>query len=530
MSYQLHHLLERSAERVPDRVALVDEDRQLTYAELDAAANQMANLLRELGVRKGDRVGLYLEKSQEAIVGLYGIMKAGAAYVPIDPNAPATSRATYILGNCGIEVVVTGAEMAPKWAEITAADTPLTHLVVADAAGMDLESPGGVKVVGRDILESQPAEYGNAGGIGQDLAYILYTSGSTGAPKGVKLSHLNGLSYVRWLVEYFEADENDRFSNHPPLHFDMSIPDIFGAAMVGATLVLVPPKTSVFPIQVKRFIEKNDITIWYSVPSVLSMLLERGKLERGSMPSLRIITFAGEVFPSKYLAELMRIVPQPRYINQYGPTETNVCTYYEVPEPPPGDRDIPIGRAIDDVDTFVITEDGRLAKRGEVGELVVRGSTVMRGYWGDPDKTADRLVPNPLGGELPDLVYRTGDLVREDDNGNYEFLGRRDNQIKSRGYRIELGEIETALYAHPRVKECAVLPVPDDLMTNKIAAFLVLDGEVEEHEMKAHCKEKLPPYMIPDFFRMAEALPKTSTGKIDRRSLATELERDEEGE
>ena len=526
MTYRLHQLLEEAAEHHADRVAVVDKDREMTYRALNAAANRVANLLVDLGVRRGDRVGLYLQKSQEAIVALYGIMKAGAAYVPIDPNAPATSRATYIIGNCGINVVVTGEEMADRWPEIISADTGLTHLVVANADTLDVDGAG-VKAIGSDAIASQSPEFGDVGGIGQDLAYILYTSGSTGAPKGVKLSHLNAMSYVRWLVDYSDATPDDRFSNHPPLHFDMSISDIFGAAMVGAALILVPHKTSVFPIQIKRFIEKHEITIWYSVPSILSMLLQRGKLEQGCMPTLRILTFAGEVFPSKYLADLMKLVPHPRYINQYGPTETNVCTYYEVPEPPSPDSDIPIGRPIADVDTFVVTEDGREAGPGEVGELIVRGSTVMRGYWGDPDKTALRLTQNPLGGELPDLVYHTGDLVREDTNGDYAFLGRSDNQIKSRGYRIELGEIETALYTHDEVKECVVLPVPDDVFTNKIFAYVVLENVLEEHELKAHCKEVLPPYMIPDFFRVAEVLPKTSTGKIDRRSLADELEKEE---
>jgi amino acid adenylation domain-containing protein len=526
MTYRLDQLLERSAAIHGDRLALVDGERELSYRELNAAANQVANQLAEIGVRPGDRVGLYLQKSQEAIVGLYGIMKAGAAYVPIDPNAPATSRANYIIGNCAIDVVLTAAGMAERWQDIVDAGAAPTHLVVLDADELEFDGAG-VKVIGRSMVEGQPESFGDVGGIGQDLAYILYTSGSTGAPKGVKLSHQNAITYVRWLVDHFEATPDDRFSNHPPLHFDMSIPDIFGAAMVGAAVVLVPQKTSVFPIQIKRFIEKHEITIWYSVPSILSMLLERGKVEPGCMPTLRILTFAGEVFPSKYLAELMRIVPHPRYINQYGPTETNVCTYYEVPEPPPADRDIPIGRAIADVDTFVVTEEGRRAEVGEVGELVVRGATVMRGYWGDPERTGERLVDHPLGGELPDLVYRTGDLVRENESGDYDFLGRSDNQIKSRGYRIELGEIETALYANHAIRECAVLPVPDDLFTNKILAYVVFEKPLEEHELKAHCKEALPPYMIPDFFRVREILPKTSTGKIDRRALADEIEKED---
>jgi len=516
----LHELLELSARDHAERVAVVDGERSLTYAELDERSSRLANHLQTSGIRRGDRVGLYLQKSLESIVALYGVMKAGAAYVPIDPNAPAASRATYIVENCDIGVLVTGAEMADQWPDLPSGS--LSELIVLNAD--DVEAPDvPYSVTMRSTIDKAEPSYSPSGVIGQDLAYILYTSGSTGAPKGVKLSHLNALSYVRWIVEEFELTADDRISNHPPLHFDMSIPDLYGAAWVGAALYLVPPKASVFPIQIKRFIENHEITIWYSVPSVLSMLLQRGKLEQGSMQSLRVLTFAGEVFPSKFLSELMELVPHPRYINQYGPTETNVCTYYEVPAPPAPDSDVPIGRAIKDVDTFVVTDDNRRADPGEVGELWVRGSTVMRGYWGDPAKTAERLVADPLGSELPDLVYRTGDLVRENDAGDYEFLGRRDNQIKSRGYRIELGEIETAMYSHDLVRECAVLPVPDDLVTNRIFAYVALDGELESHELKGFLQDRLPPYMLPDVIEFADTLPKTSTGKIDRQALSAEV-------
>ncbi len=521
MNYLLHHLLEASALKHGERVAVVDGDRSCTYAELDQLSNRIANHLQTAGVRQGDRVGVYLQKSLEAVAGLYGIMKTGAAYVPIDPNAPASSRASYIIENCDIRLLLTSSEMSEQWSDLPSG--MLEELVVLDESEDGDLFDEKFRVTTRSQIDKVDPSYEPTGVIGQDLAYVLYTSGSTGAPKGVKLSHLNALSYVRWIVDHFELTEFDRISNHPPLHFDMSIPDLYGAAWVGATLYLVGPKAAVFPIQIKRFIENNEITVWYSVPSVLSMLLQRGKLELGSMPSLRILTFAGEVFPSKFLKELMELVPHPRYINQYGPTETNVCTYYEVPEPPDPDADIPIGRAISDVGTFVVTDDDRLADPGETGELVVRGSTVMRGYWGDPEKTGKTLVPDPLGGELPDLVYRTGDLVRMNRGGNYEFLGRRDNQIKSRGYRIELGEIETALYGHALVRECAVLPVPDDLITNRILAFVALDGELEVHELKGYLQDRLPPYMLPDTIEYAESLPKTSTGKIDRQALSAQI-------
>jgi L-proline---[L-prolyl-carrier protein] ligase len=285
----------------------------------------------------------------------------------------------------------------------------------------------------------------------------------------------------------------------------------------------VPPETSYFPVEMGRFIRDNEITVWYSVPSILSMLCLRGNLRPGSLPSLRTILFAGEVFPTKYLRQLMSQLPHVRFFNLYGPTETNVCTSYPVaPIADDETQPIPIGRAISNVEVFAITETGNLAKDGEVGELYVRGTTVMEGYWGDPERTSKGLVKNPLDEHLHDLAYRTGDLVRLDPDGNYRLLGRRDHQIKSRGYRIELGDIESALYSHPSVLECAVVAVPDDLVTNRIRAFVVTREEIEVEELTKVLSERLPRYMIPESFEFREALPKTSTGKINRPTLQGE--------
>ncbi|MGH8945781.1 MAG: AMP-binding enzyme, partial [Acidimicrobiia bacterium] len=212
------------------------------------------------------------------------------------------------------------------------------------------------------------------------------------------------------------------------------------------------------------------------------------------------------------------LLPHVEFANLYGPTETNVCTAYRVPAPPdPAGGDIPIGKAIANDQTLVITEDGRLADRGEVGELLVRGATVMQGYWGDPEKTAPRLIPNPFG---RDLVYRTGDLVVEQDDGNYRFLGRRDHQVKSRGYRIELGEIETVLNSHPRVMESAVVAIPDEMISNRLKAFVASGDQLTEGELVEFCAARLPRYMVPESFEFRDTLPKTSTGKIDRQGLA----------
>ena len=277
-------------------------------------------------------------------------------------------------------------------------------------------------------------------------------------------------------------------------------------------------------MELARFIGKERITVWYSVPTILTMLVRRGGLEGGEFPELRTVLFAGEVFPTPHLRRLMQLLPHVRFANLFGPTETNVCTWYEVPQLPEEMTEaIPIGRAIDNVETFALTEAGERVERGEVGELYVRGPTVMQGYLGDPERTAERLVLNPLGDVLNQPVCRTGDLVEELDSGNYRFLGRRDAQIKSRGYRIDLGDVEAALHAHPGILECAVVPVPDELVTNRLKAYITLqNGELSRSELVAFCAARIPQYMIPEEFEVREHLPRTSTGKVDRRALAVE--------
>jgi acyl-coenzyme A synthetase/AMP-(fatty) acid ligase len=275
-----------------------------------------------------------------------------------------------------------------------------------------------------------------------------------------------------------------------------------------------------FPMEMRKFIEQQQISVMYAVPSALTMLTERAKLETGDLPSLKTLLFAGEVFPTKYLSRIMGLLPHADFANLYGPTETNVCTYYRVTERPSEDAPpISIGKAIANVETLVVTEDGSIAAPGEVGELYVRGASVMQGYWGDTERTAQNRIENTFSAGLTDPVYRTGDLVIEDPDGNYTFLGRRDNQIKSRGYRIELGEIETALYAHPDIRECAAVAIPDEMITNKIKAYVVSDGGLDPRSLTSFLGERIPKYMVPGDFEFRDSLPKTSTGKIDRQTL-----------
>ncbi len=517
MKYLLHHYVSDSAARTPDAVAVVDKDRSLTYRELDERSDRLAARLVELGVQVGDRVGIYLPKALEGVIGIYGAMKAGAAYVPIDPSAP-EARVLYIAENCGIRHMVSGVKRRGMWEALGTAG--VEHIMA-----MDTDDPGdvsGVTVHPSSWIEA-PGVRPEQGIIDQDLAYILYTSGSTGDPKGVMLSHLNCRAFVEWAVEEYEVTGNDRISSHAPFHFDLSTFDLYSAALVGAPVYLVPAKAAMFPAEVAKFIRTNEISVWYSVPSILIMLIEKGGLEQDDLPSLRTLLFAGEVFPTKYLSRLMKRVPRVRFANLYGPTETNVCTGYTVPEPPEEDGPtISIGRAITNVECFVVDETDQLVEKGDVGELLVRGPTVMAGYWGDPDKTALRLIPSPIPRHHGDPVYRTGDLVEEQPDGNYKFLGRRDNQIKSRGYRIELGDIEAALNAHPNVVEAAALAIPDEMVSNRIVAYVSLSSDTTAAELTNFCAGRIQRYMVPEAIMINPALPKTSTGKIDRQTLFKE--------
>jgi amino acid adenylation domain-containing protein len=516
----LHDLVTAAAERFPGRTAVVDGERSVTYAELDGQTTRLAHLLVDRGIRHGDRVGLYLDKSLEAVIGIYGILKAGATYVPLDPAAP-PARLASIARDAGLGCLITSSAKSGEWATLLAEGAPLETLVVLDATEAEGEGPEGVAVLTSSDLEALPADRPpDVARSPADLAYILYTSGSTGVPKGVMLSHLNAMAFVDWGVEEFGVEEDDRLSSHAPLHFDLSVFDLYAAARAGAAVVLVPGQLALFPVELSRWIRDAQISVWYSVPSILTLLVLRGRLDEVDLPKLRTILFAGEVFPTKHLHRLVELLPAVRFANLFGPTETNVCTWYEVPrwtgEPPAA---IPIGKPIAGVEVFAVGTEGELLPEGEVGELYVRGPTVMQGYWGDDERTSRTLLRD-WRGESGYPTYRTGDLAYVDESGDWIFLGRRDSQIKSRGYRIELGDIEAALNQHPSVVECAVVAVPDEVVTNRIKAYIVSREDVAPDELNRFCAERIPRYMTPETYEFASDLPRSSTGKIDRRALA----------
>jgi len=523
-----------SAQNRPQAIAVRSGDDSLTYGELDRLSNQMAWALRGQGMLHGDRVAIYLPKSPASLIAIHAILKAGGVYVPLDPNAP-SQRLAYILANCGVRCLVASSGNAAMIRRIAAEGVKLESVVFTDRGNDTDLSDIAIRSVTWAEVTGSSSDMPVDGSWAINLAYILYTSGSTGTPKGVMISHRNALSFVDWAAAEFAVRETDLLSSHAPLHFDLSIFDLFAAMKAGAGVALVPDGTSTFPLRLGQWIESNHITIWYSVPSVLTLLLLKGRLDRLSLPDLRLVLFAGEVFPIKYLRGVMRAIPGAGFANLYGPTETNVITCFRVPSAPDENAEpIPIGRACSNTEIFVVDEAGRpVTETGVAGELHARGSTVAQGYWGDSDRTAANFRDNPLlppGIERlddpllppgPERVYRTGDIVSLGTDGNYRLLGRRDRMIKSRGYRIELDEIETVLHTHPAIKEAAVVTVPDDLIGNRIRAFVTFSDDPGPGAgvLRDYCLEKLPRYMVPESFDVMDELPKTSTGKVDRTRL-----------
>ena len=519
MASLLPRLLSRAAGRHADRDALVMDSTRLSYAELEAASNRFARSLLSHGVRRGDRVGLWLPKSPRAIVALYGAMKAGAAYVPVDPAAP-PARLAWIARNCGVAGLVTVAERARELDEAFAGGAPMRALWYADDPA-DPPRAAGLPGIPWAEVEAESDRGPDMGGLDADLAVILYTSGSTGEPKGVMLSHRNVLAFVEWAAATFEISPEDRLANHAPFHFDLSTFDLFAGASAGAAVYPLSPRIAAFPAAVAKAWTEQRLTVWYATPSTLVLLLTRGALAERDLSALRVMLFAGEVVPAKYLRQLMSLAPRARYANLYGPTETNVCTWYEVTQAPEDDRPLPIGRACSNDEVRVLDEAGRPVPPGGAGELWVRGATVMQGYWGAPERTALVLQPIEVAPGITDLAYRTGDLVRERPDGNLEFLGRRDHQVKTRGYRVELGEIETALHRHAAVDEAVAIAVPDEEITNRLRAVVVLKSgaAADEADLKQFLSLTLPRYMVPEAIEFRSALPRTSSGKVDRRAL-----------
>jgi amino acid adenylation domain-containing protein len=509
----LQGYLAASARRWPNRMAVVDPDGSaLTYRELDDRSERVAAFLRSQGIQPGDRVGLVVPKGMAAVTAIFGILKARAAFVPVDYTAPPERNRT-ILRDCQVRLVFLDPRCA---ATLGKGPDALHHTAVVEIDGSGASALEAA-VTWQEVL-AHPCDGVHAEPSATDLAYILYTSGSTGVPKGVMLTQDNAVSFVDWCSSEFNPTEEDRFSSHAPFHFDLSVLDIYVPLKHGATLCIVSEDLGKNPKELAAFISEKRLTVWYSTPSILSFLAQFGDLHKLDCTSLRLVLFAGEVFPVKHLRAITERWPQAEYFNLYGPTETNVCTFARIPLPVPADRTIPypIGWPCSHCSSLLLDEpDGQPVEPGEDGLLYIAGPSVFDGYWNRPQESQHSFIQR--NGRR---WYNTGDVVRQDGEDGFVYLGRRDRMVKRRGYRIELGEIERGLYQHPDVREAATVAVPDADSGVRILAYLVPHARKPSIiDLKAFCTQALPGYMSPDMFRFLDALPRTSTNKVDYQAL-----------
>ena len=508
MTDSLHHLLGDSAQRLPEKVAVRCRHQTLTYADLDDWSSRLSGLLRDRGLRRGDRVGILLPKSLEQVVAVFGVLKSGAAYVPLDPFWP-IRRSRDVASDCSLGGVIGTRSLLQKLASPSLPSSML-QIEVPLSEGVSPQPWETLRNASPQLCQTLSEE---------DLAYILYTSGSTGRPKGVAISHRASRSFVEWAGDCFQIDSNDRLSNHAPLHFDLSVFDIFASVRSGSTMVSVPEELSSFPLEMVRFLGHEKISVWYSVPTALMGMLEAG-LSGSQLQHLRTVLFAGEVFPIRYLRQLRSALPQCRLFNLFGPTETNVCTFHEVGDVVPDEgKGSVIGTPCANTEVWIETETGEEAQVGQEGELMVAGPTLMSGYWKRPGETA-RVLRKKLRQGIQQWGYRTGDWAWKGPDGIISFLGRRDDLVKLRGFRIELGEIESVLLEYEPVREAAVIAYSDGSKAPQLLAFVVAaSSSATSQGLSEYCGRQLPRYMVPARFFLVEALPRTSTGKVDRKSL-----------
>ncbi|TQF70369.1 amino acid adenylation domain-containing protein [Pseudoalteromonas luteoviolacea] len=484
-------------------LAVTDSVESYSYGELSLSVTQIAVLLQSKGIQVGDRVGIWADKSCRALAAMLAVTKLGAVYVPIDPMNPMV-RVDIIRKDCAMKVMFTTQAKFSQYREHHAEGC---HFVVLDSEGEFNAAASKALEVNQasswhDIKCCQPSSLRLSADIGgDDLAYMLYTSGSTGVPKGVRISHTNALAFVKWVIEKVKPTHQDRLSNHAPWHFDLSVLDIYVALSIGASVHLVSELDSYVPQKLVNFIAQRGITIWYSVPTALTMMMNADPQFGESCKQLHTIIFAGEAFDVKSLKALRAQFPNSALFNFYGPTETNVCSYYKVPDMVP--EELPIGYAASGARISICNEQGDEVDIGEKGFITVNGPTVFSGYWGKEPRA--------------ESTYNTGDIGYINELGELMYVGRQDHMVKVKGYRVHLGEVERALYQHPQINECLV--VLSEAKT--LEAHIATESEPPSLlTLKMHCAKRLPKYMLPEQIVYWDALPRNRNGKLSRQSLS----------
>jgi amino acid adenylation domain-containing protein/non-ribosomal peptide synthase protein (TIGR01720 family) len=495
-SQNIHQLFEQQVQRTPDELAVVYETASLTYRELNARANQLANYLRSLGVKPDVLVGICVERSLEMVIGLLGILKAGGAYVPLDPDYPA-ERLSYMLSDSQVSVLLTQQNLVdslPQYgARVICLDTDWKIIVTQSDENL--------------VSDATPS----------NLAYVIYTSGSTGKPKGVMISHRAICNHMFWMQTAFPLNAADKVLQKTPFSFDASIWEFYAPLLAGAQLVMTRPGGHQDSEYLIEAIAKYKITILQVVPSLLQMLLESQGFE--TCKSLRRVFCGGEAIPVELVKRFKEKLNADLH-NLYGPTEATIdATFFTCTSNTP-QQIVPIGRPIANTQTYILDSHLQPVPIGVPGELHISGAGLAQGYLNRPDLTKEKFIPNPFSESCNSRLYKTGDLARYLADGNIEYLGRIDNQVKIRGFRIELGEIEAGITAHPQVRQAVVIVREDNPGDKRLVAYIVAHQEPPmSSELRVFLKRQLPDYMVPNFFVFLDALPLTPNGKIDRRTL-----------
>jgi amino acid adenylation domain-containing protein len=511
----LQDFLGDSAQRAPDKVALVCQGQRLRYSELEAHSNALAHALVKRGVERGDRVIIFADNSVEAAISFWAALKANAVVSVVNPQTKADKLA-YYLNDCRATALIAGGHLAREFSAAALQSKWLKTVVVAGEADPALTAG----LVGRtdfgEALEGGPRDRPPPhSSIDVDLAAIIYTSGSTGDPKGVMLTHRNMITASTSVTTYLENTDDDVILGVLPLSFDYGLYQMIMAFQVGARLVL--ERSFTFPAQVLSAMIEEGVTGFPGVPTIFAILAELKTLGELDLSSVRYVTNTAAALPVKHITMLKDLFPTARIYSMYGLTECKRCTYL-----PPRDLDkkpTSVGIAIPNTELWVVDENDQRVGPGQVGQLVIRGATVMRGYWEKPEATAEKLKPGPLPGEV---VLYTGDYVKLDDDGYLYFVGRMDDMIKSRGEKVAPKEVETALMNIPGVKEAAVIGVPDPILGSAIKAFVALERGVSmtTKEIQHHCQNRLEAFMVPKHVVFVPKLPKTTTGKIKKTGLS----------
>lgn len=506
--------LAHAARRLPEKIALVCQKRRVTYGELDRQANALANAWDERGIEPGDRVLIFADNTVEAVIAFWAALKANAVVCVVNPLTK-VDKLSYLLNDCRAKVLVTDSHLSGVYSRAVTNNRHLASVVVSGAVeeARLQELPGGVAFEAA-LATGQSSRPPARRRIDVDLAAIIYTSGSTGDPKGVMLTHRNMLTAATSVASYLGYCEQDVICNALPLSFDYGLYQMIMGFRQGARLVL--ERSFIYPAQVLHRIKEEAATVLPLVPTMAAILGEMTDFSAFDLGSVRTLTNTAAALSEKHIASLARIFPNARLFSMYGLTECKRCTYL-----PPQDlarKAGSVGIAIPNTEVWIVDEAGERAEPGAVGELVVRGATVMAGYWEKPEATARRLKPGPLPGER--LLY-TGDFCRQDEEGYVYFVGRKDDIIKSRGEKVAPKEVEAQLNMIHGVKECAVIGVPDEILGQAVKAFIVLErgARVTEKQLRAEAMQRLESFMVPKHVQVVDDLPKTTTGKIKKTGL-----------